>query len=162
VEYNLAATEVQRDGHSVIAVAPQTDYSGFFMVVRPETKQHYLRSQVVGVVFWLSGGSDSLQGDDLAITALGSNAYPYWRCDDGSVRRLDEYNREIPLFSETRLYWLGIRNAIPPDTWVEVVLWLDDRLFDPNFNYLTGLYFKNDAAALKPYYLDDIRLLISP
>jgi hypothetical protein len=78
------------------------------------------------------------------VTVLGSNSYTYWVEDDISVKSIYE-----PVFSETRLYYLGVNRTIPPNTWVKVELWLDERIYDPDYRYVTGFYIKNEASLNK-------------
>ncbi len=126
----------------------------------------YSRNEILGVSFWLSGGANAVDPGDLAITVVGSNAYPYWVAGDTSVQQAagipdSAITDEFPLFSETRLYFLDIKRTIPPDMWVEVVLWLDEREFDPDYRYITGIYIKNDDPAFLPtFYVDRMSLLL--
>ena len=53
-----------------------------------------------------------------------------------------------------------VENA--PDTWVELVVWLDDLPYDPDYTYVTGLYLKNDKVFQQTVYVDRVALLIAP
>ena len=55
---------------------------------------------------------------------------------------------------------MHIKRAIPPNNWVEVVVWLDDRIYDPDYTNVTGMYIKNDQGFLDTFYIDDIKLLV--
>jgi hypothetical protein len=91
---------------------------------------------------------------------LGSNSYTYWLANDTSVPTDTTVTVEAPLFSETRLYDLHINRAIPPGTWVQVVVWLDDLIYDPEYTYVTGMYIKNNKGFLNTFYIDQVNLLM--
>ena len=143
------------EGRSALQVTPLQDFGQLIFRVKPDAQNTYLRSQVLALMVWISGGPNYIDTDDLAITVLGSNRYPYWTADDRSV-----YDGPDSPFSETRLYYLGLSNAIPPNTWAEAINWLDDRQFDPNYRFVTGFYIKNDEGFESTYFIDEISLLM--
>ncbi len=143
------------EGRLALQVTPLQDFGQIIFRVKPEAQKAYLRSQVLALIMWISGGPNYIDTDDLAVTVFGSNQYPYWVADDQSVSE----GPDSP-FSETRLYFLGLNNAIPPNTWVEVVNWLDNLIYDPDYRYVTGFYVKNDEGFEIPYYIDEISLLM--
>jgi hypothetical protein len=143
-------------GRYTLSVVPQIDYGKLFFTVRPETTERYLRKDVAAVAFWLYSGDDYMPLSSLAVSLAGSNSWPYWVADDKSVT-----NQYRPIFSETRLYFLDFNQSIPPRTWTEVVVWLDDLLYDPDYEYLTGVYLKNDEGFLRPFYIDNVRLIMT-
>jgi len=147
-------------GKKAIMVTPTADFGQFFLTVRKDALKIYPRDRILGVSFWLNGGANSIATSDLAVTVTGSNQYAYWVADDTSVKVDSPVTPEAPLFSETRLYFLHINHTIPPNTWVEVILWLDDQIYDPDYANVTGMYIKNDKGFLNPYYIDDIQLLV--
>jgi hypothetical protein len=116
-----------------------------------------LREDVLGFSFWLYGNDDWIDREDLLVTVVGSNESPYWIPDDQSVENIYE-----PLFSETRLYYLGINDDIPPKTWVQVYIWLDDLLFDPDYEYVTGIYIKNDEQFFETALIDELTVYLLP
>lgn len=164
---NLAATDLNfqpldlqqehSSGATAIAVTPQADYGTLFFTVRPESGAVYQRQSVLGVSFWLNSGSNGIGPDDLAIAVVGSNAFPYWTPNDQSV-----FPDKKGSFSETRLYFLKINRTIPPNTWLNLVVWLNDLQYDPVYQYVTGFYLKNDAGFRSTYYLDQVALLMTP
>lgn len=160
VTYLLGETAYTHGGTVAAAVTPTKDYGTFFFTVRPTSTTIYPRNRVLGLRFWLSGGSHPIYNDALAVTVVGSNKYPYWVANDNSVTINATVTPESPLFSETRLYFLGINRTIPPHTWVEIDVWLDDLRYDPDYSYVTGMYIKNDAKFLQTYYIAQMRLLI--
>lgn len=144
-------------GATAIVVSPQADYGTLFFTVRPESTTEYKRSEVVGVSFWLNSGSDILATDELAVAVIGSNQLPYWTPDD-----LSAFPDDAGSFSETRLYFLEINRAIPADTWVNVVVWLNKLTYDPAYKYVTGFYIKNDLNFRNTYYVDRVALVMAP
>jgi hypothetical protein len=160
VTYNLASTAVVHGGKKAIMVTPTDDFGQFFLTVRKDALKIYPRDRILGIGFWLNGGASSIATSDLAVTVIGSNHYAYWVPDDTSVKVDRPVTAAEPLFAETRLYFLHINHSIPPNTWVEVILWLDDQIYDPDYVNITGIYIKNDKGFLKPYYIDDVQLLV--
>ena len=109
----------------------------------------------------ISGGDRPVANDDFAVTVVGSDAYSHWVAGDTSVQIVGrDVTPEEPLFSETRLYYLGVSRDIPANTWVEVTLWLDEREVDPDYRYVTGIYIKNSMYYQSTYYVDRVSLLL--
>ncbi|NJM04959.1 hypothetical protein HC891_00090 [Candidatus Gracilibacteria bacterium] len=115
------------------------------------------REDVLGLSFRINGGADYIGNDELAVSVIGSNAVPYFTRDKTTAQERADADLE---FSETRLYFLDINTDIPPDTWVEVVVWLDNLIFDPDYKYVTGFYIKNAPSFLNTYYIDEVKLLV--
>ncbi len=159
--YTLAAPRDAGSGRSAIAARPSRDFGLLFFTVRQRPGLAFPRSQVLGVSFLLSSDQPIGTGD-LAVTVLGSNALPYWRAGDESAKAQGRDTSAGPLFSETRLYDLEISRVIPAGQWVEVVVWLDRLLYDPDYRYVTGLYIKNDAGFRQTFYIDRLALLAHP
>lgn len=144
-------------GALAIAVTPIENQSKLFFTVKPESDTNYSRDHVLALSLWLNSGGDILDTDDLAIAVVGSNELTYWTPADHSVFPDREED-----FSETRLQYLGINRSLPPDTWVRIVIWLDDLLFDPLYSNVTGFYLINDKDYRTTYYVDNITLLTLP
>ncbi len=155
VETNLSDTTRVHNGRSSIAITPSEDFSAQLFVLSEEAERAYPQDRLVAIYFWLNSGDDFLALEDLAFTILGSNDYPYYVAEDESVF----IDGEFP-FSETPLYYLGLNQAIPPDTWVEVEVLLDNLVFDPVYEYVTGFYIKNDAGYFNTFYVDDISFMM--
>jgi hypothetical protein len=141
------------DGTVSLAMTPKTDFSKLSFYVSKDSSVVYPRDQVTAIRFWLNSGSDTLQLSDLIVKVLGSNIHPYYAADDNSV----PVDSDIFL-QETRLYFLGLKNPIPAEKWVEVTVTLDKLTHDPNYKYVTGFYIKNDAGFLRTVYIDDIHV----
>ncbi|HEU4325426.1 MAG TPA: hypothetical protein VFS21_19940 [Roseiflexaceae bacterium] len=159
--YTLTARRDAGDGRAAIAARPNRDFGLLFFTVRQRPGVAFPRSQVLGVSFLLSSDQPIGTGD-LAVTVLGSNDQPFWRAGDDSARVQGRDTSAAPLFSETRLYDLEISREIPAGEWVEVVVWLDRLLYDPDYRYVTGLYIKNDAGFRQTFYVDRLALLAQP
>jgi hypothetical protein len=160
VKYDVASTAFVHSGKTAIMVTPTADFGQFFLTVRKGAQKIYPRDRILGISFWLNGGGNSIATSDLAVTVTGSNQYTYWVADDTSVKVDTPVTADTPLFPETRLYYLHINRTIPPNTWAEVILWLDDQVYDPEYTNITGMYIKNDKDILTTYYVDDIQLLV--
>jgi hypothetical protein len=162
ITYDMATTDYVYSGAVATAITPTKTYGQFFLTLNAAPEVAYDRDEIIGVSFWLSGGASLIENDDLAVTVLGSNDYTYWVPDDTSVAEQleEELTDGLPLFSETRLYFLDINRPIPPNTWVEVIVWLNERIYDPPYNYITGIYLKNDADFLQTYYIDRVSFLV--
>ncbi len=158
IAVDFTNTNVVHNGRNAIAMTPSDDFSALYFVVDENAKQEYLRDKVLGLSFWISGGEALIDLEDMAVTVVGSNASPHWVEGDSSVGISTE---ELPLFSETRLYDLNLNHAIPSNTWVEVQVLLDELLFDPDYTYVTGFYFKNDEGFYQTVYIDDINLMMT-
>jgi hypothetical protein len=156
VKVDLADTSHVYAGTVAAAVTPLQDYGAVLFAVKPEAQRAYPTTDVLGVSLWLNGGDGYLMPDDLTVTLIGSNDYPYWVKDDASVQRDDPRP-----FSETRLRYLGITQSVAPDKWVEAVVWIDKLTYDPNYNYVTSVYVKNDQGFRQTYYVDRVALLLS-
>jgi hypothetical protein len=157
--FALDEAHVVSSGKVAAKITPTKDFGMLFFTVRKQSNEEYLRKQVLGVKFWLNSGPNGIRTSDLAVTVVGSNDFPYWVNDDTSVKVTGRVTQDLPLFSETRLYFLGINRDIEPNTWVEVDLWLDDNQYDPDYTYVTGIYIKNDKGFRGPFYIDRVSLI---
>jgi hypothetical protein len=143
------------DGVFALGVTPTNDFGKLFFTVRPDSRVEYPRDRVKQLSFWLNSGDDFLPLDALAVTIVGSNARPYWIEGDKSVT-----SNVRPIFSETRLYFLDFNENIPPESWVEVNVYLDELIYDPPYEWVTGVYIKNDQGYLKRFFVDNVRLIM--
>ena len=142
-------------GSNAIRVSPEDDFAAFLVVVDEFTQIAYPKESIWGYSFYLSGGSGFLGHEDYALAAQGSNFYEYWLAFDESARV-----GEGPIFSESLLYYFQLNNAIPPNTWVQIEVALDDLIFDPPYSFFTGFYMKNDFGVSDTFYIDQIELIL--
>ena len=162
MQYALADVGFVQKGKFSLKAQPAKGFGRLFFTVNKNSRDIYPRGRLLGVRLWLSGGDHLIATSDLAITITGSNQYTYWVPNDTSVKINTVVTPDAPLFSETRLYDLGINRSIPAKSWVEVVIWLDRLLYDPEYQYVTGMYIKNDELFTEAFYLDHMDLLLEP
>lgn len=162
VEVDTKNQAVVDTGKFSLEVTPKVGVTTLLFSIKSSIKEPILRKQVAGIHFRLSGGDNDIPNDSMAVSILGSNKNPFWVEDDKSVTVDREVTLEMPVFSETRLYYLGFDRTIPADEWVDVTNWLKDRQFDPDYTYVTGIAIKVDQKALKRYYLDQVEVLLWP
>ncbi|MCA9996296.1 MAG: polysaccharide deacetylase family protein [Anaerolineales bacterium] len=146
--------------------------------VAEDAQGQYHRDHVYGFGFWLYSGAGEIAPDDLSIIVAGSNVYPYWRADDDSLD-----GQEVLTFSGRRLYGLDFSRPLPPNTWIQVEILLDelsydplyltenqattttdptqtDFIIDPNYEYVTGFYIEAVGGLSQTIYLDDVQILL--
>lgn len=159
---NLYNKEYVYQGRYAIKVQPKFTTGTLYFTLNETAKQVFKRAQVLAVRFYLSGGAQPINNDTMTVAVIGSNKYSYWVKNDASVHIDGRTTDEQPLFSETRLFYLGVNTAIPSKTYVEVTNWLDSRAFDPLYTYLTGFYLKTDRDSVSTFYVDKVSVLLSP
>ena len=154
VYYDTLDKASTHNGLYAISYTPTTNFGKLFFSVRQDAEEKYHQKDILGVRFWIYSGEGIIATDDLAVSIIGSNKYPYYVENDNSVQ-----NRYEPIFSETRLYYLDFNRDIPPQTWVEVEVWLDRLNFDPVYKYITGIKIINDSDFRQKVYIDDMELI---
>jgi hypothetical protein len=155
MSYRLVEGTLPYSGTAALAMTPTADFGTLFFTVREGASQAYPRRQVERVVFWIYSPEFALNLDSLAVTIVGSNAYPHWVKGDNSVD-----NEIWPIFSETRFEFLGFNHPIPAATWAEVEIWLDDLIYDPTYEWVTGFYIKNDEGYYDTVFIDELHLVM--
>ncbi len=153
MNYSVRDRTRVHSGTTAIRITPVQDFGMFLFSVKPGATQVYTRADAFEVSLWLNSGDQEVGMEDLAVTVIGSNAQPYWVAGDTSVTVDDKL-----FFSETRLNYLGVNNTIPPDTWVELRVSLDQLPYEPDYAYITGIYVKNEAGFRQTVFLDDVRI----
>ena len=156
MDIQLGDTARAHQGSKAIAISPLQDYGTALFAVREGVTQTYPYSAVLGVSFWINSGADTLNTDSLAVTIIGSNDFGYYAPNDNSVATDNQR-----FFSETRLYYLRVNRDLPPNTWLEITVWLDSLPYDPLYKNVTGVYLKNDAGLRQTFYVDQIDLLMA-
>lgn len=147
-------------GSYAIQARPEIGTGTLYFTLNTNSDRIFRREQVAALRFRLSGGRDAIDHEAMAVTIVGSNAQPYWRANDRSVQLDGRVTDDAPVFSETRLVFLGINKDIPAGEWVDVEVWLDELLFDPDYAYVTGFYLKADSEEVPTYFIDDVSLLV--
>jgi hypothetical protein len=155
MSWRLLNSDPAYSGEVSIVITPLADYGMLFFTVEANSAAPYPRAQVRGLSFWLFSPDEPLGLDELSVSILGSNIYPYWIKGDNSVE-----NESWPVFSETRLEFLGFNFPIPPNEWTRVEVWLEDLLYDPDYEYVTGFYIKNDEGFYRTVYIDQVEMIL--
>lgn len=154
-----------------LQLSPSRGRQVMLLTVRQDAGTVYRRDDFLGITFRLYSGDNFVGIDDLAVAVIGSNEVPYWVPNDPTATNLDpDFEPDDPsivsvydyAFSPTRLQFLGITNDVPPETWVWATNWLDDRVFDIEYEFITGFYIKNDDGFTQDVLIDDIRLVLAP
>lgn len=150
-----SSSELHR-GQAAISFAPRRKGDGtLFITVSDQSKEEYRRDQVAKLSFWLYSPKALLYLDQFFITFVGSKGLPYWSPEDQKVA---DY---LSVFPRIRLDQLGFDRAVPADTWVLVEIDLDEvRALAPEYQYLTGISFKNATDPNHPLLIDDINLTL--
>ena len=156
INATIRTRDITREGKYAIVATPKEAYSRLNFIITRESTEIYPLDLVLGFRFWINPGDGYLEPDDLVVTVFGSNEYPYYVEGDSSVTSTFD-----PVFSETRLYYLGFNRSIPPFTWAEVIVWLDDLIYDPYYENVVGFYIKNEEDFLQTFYLDDVRVILA-
>lgn len=160
VNVNITSTGAAYDGLYSVQAIPIKPYGDLIFGVVRDAPRTYLREDVLGVRFRVSGGDVILPNDSLIVTVYGSKEFSHYV--DGDISATFPEGRivgEEPLFPETRLYFLDVNRDILPGEWAEVVVWLDEH-FTPDYTYVTGIRIRNDENYLDPYYVDDVALIV--
>jgi hypothetical protein len=160
LRYNLSSRLYVSSQPFGIESVPLHGAARLFFTVRRDALRAYDADEILGVSIMVSGGPDGIGHQDLLFTVMGSNAYTYWRENDTSVEAAGRITDQGTIFDEQRLYFLDFKNGIPADEWGEVVIWLDERILDPKYKYLTGIYILTDERYTEPFYIDEVNLLI--
>jgi len=155
IDYELDSSDYYRSRDRSIKISSQTGSGTVYFVVSPDTQEEYPYHQVIGLEFWINSGNSEIATDEVSVTILGSNDYVYYVDGDDSVT--NEYD---PIFSETRLYYLDINRTIPSDTWVKIEVRLDDLIYDPIYENVTGFYIKTSEDVIQEFFIDDIQLIM--
>lgn len=161
VRYDTAVSGRTYSGSFATSITPLQEAGEFFLTVERGAQEVYTRDQVIGVSFWLNGGPFPISNDSLVMAVVGSNDYTYWVENDPSIMLSGRVTQaDAELFSPTRLYYLGVNRTVPANQWVEVINWLDDRIYDVDYKYITGMYIRSDRTFFNPFYIDRITLLV--
>lgn len=156
VAYDVLEEEAVYNGRFSLSFTPQIEYSSLTFAVLPESDDIYLREDVLAVTFWLYSGEAFIDPEDLLVSVVGSNEYTYWVADDQSVT----VNDDRPVFPATRLFFLDVTEVVPPNTWIQIEVWLNDLIYDPEYKYVTGIIIKNDELFMRTAFVDDVEMVI--
>ena len=153
---SMAPDGSQDSGAVSMLVTPDEGWGTLHFTLGPDSGQLYPRDNVQGVSFWVNSNADFMSNDALVVAIVGSNEQTYWLPEDASALTEFGYFPEIPLYD------LQVNEAIPPNTWVKVVLSMDKLLFGPDYRYVTGVYMKTKSFQVKPFHIDKVALVLAP
>ena len=155
----------------VYAIEARPEIGGRVLLFTKTSGPPLRYDDVDGIAFRIYSGELGLAIDELAMTVIGSNAEPKWSLGDTSVRNSSNPNpdwiaEDDPIsnlyaqtYSESLIAFMGIVRDIPPNTWVWVTNWLDDREFDPEYEYITGFYLKTETTVEHALGIDAVEIL---
>lgn len=156
---DLESSRFASSGFTSLEAIPRVGFGSLALTVSEENRRLFPRSEIVGLRFDVSGGAGILTPADLIVKVLGSNRYPYFVANDNSVPRPPFLASDKPIFDEVGLGLLGMQRDLQPGEWAEIELWLND--YDQvDYRYITGLVFFNNQYFLRPFYVDNVRLLV--
>lgn len=157
VQFDLAYDEMAHNGDVSIEYAPGEDLGSFFLQVRPDAANAYLRDDIIGLSFWLYTGEEPLATEDLALIVVGSYDFPYWSAVDESIDP-EEY---VPTMAGGKhAFDLRFNRVISPETWVQVIIFFDDVRYDTDYTYITGLNLMNNAGVQRTFLIDEFVFIL--
>ena len=156
MKFDFESSSDVHSGDAAISFIPRNRANAtLFIAVSDQSKEEYRRDQLTKLSFWLYSPKTLLYLDQFFITFVGSKRLPYWSAEDQKVADF------LSVFHQIRLDELGFDRAISADTWVKVEIDLDEvRALAPEYQYLTGISFKNATDPTHPLLIDDIQLLL--
>jgi hypothetical protein len=160
ITYDLQSDIYVDKGRYAIRAQRGQSVGTLYFTLNRDAGKTYPRDQVLGLRFRLGGGTADMPNDAFVVAVIGSNAWPYWVEHDTSVKIAGRVTDDQPLFSETRLYYLGINQTIPAKSWEDVIIWIDDLIYDPTYKYVTGFYLKPDEKYRSSFYIDQVSLIL--
>ncbi len=169
--FTTGFTESAASGDASIIFTPTLGARVILFTVKESADRTYTHEDVLGITFQLTSPDGNIGVDDVAMTVIGSNRYPYWVEGDDTVQNVAGPNlpsrlKDDPIsnayadhFPESALQYLHVARAIPQNSWVPVTNYLPERIFAPEYKYVTGFYIKVDEYYLQRILIDDVRVL---
>lgn len=155
---NLESSDTSFSGFVSLKAVPERVLGGTALTINKDSRKIYPRADILGLRFNVSGGRQPLTPYNLILRVLGSNRYPYFEEDDTSLGVAPSEDTGGPAI-DLPLEKLGLRRDLKPGEWAEMEMWFDtyDRV---DYRYLTGFVVMNDQSYMKPFYIDNVRLLV--
>lgn len=169
--FTTGYTGAAATGSASIIFTPTMGARVLFFTVKKSAERAYLHDDVLGITFQMTSPDGNIGKDDVAMTVIGSNRNRYWIPNDDSVRTVGEpnlpgrlrddaiSNAYSDIYPETSIQYLYVARAIPQGKWVPVNNYLPERVFAPDYKYVTGFYIKVDQYFEGRILIDDIRLI---
>ncbi len=158
-------------GDASIIFTPTLGARVLLFTVKESAERTYTHEDVLGITFQMTSPDGAIGVDDVAMTVIGSNRYPYWVEGDDSVQNVAGPNLPGRLrddaisnayadhFPESAIQYLHVARAIPQNSWVPVTNYLPERIFAPEYRYVTGFYIKVDELLDRRILIDDVRVI---
>lgn len=169
--FTTGYTGAAATGSASIIFTPTLGARVLFFTVKQSAERTYLHKDVLGITFQMTSPDGNIGKDDVAMTVIGSNRKRYWIEGDRSVRNVGEpnlvgrlkddaiSNTYSDIYPETSIQYLHVARAIPHGKWVPINNYLPERVFAPDYKYVTGFYIKVDQYFEGRILIDDIRLI---
>ena len=167
VSFSLRHTASIHSGRNALSIMSLPAYETLHFQVRQNTIEQYRREEIVSITFWLFSDAETIKPGSINLVVTGSDNYPYWVANDTSAGDKED----ILTYSGTRAYSLGLAHPVPPGTWTQIEVLLDDLAFDPdydselvedlNYEYVTGFYLISDKGIERAVVIDDIELIMT-
>lgn len=169
--YTTGYTAATASGDRSIMFDAELGGRVLLFTVNQSAERSYRHDDVLGITFMMTSPDGDIGLQDVAVTVIGSNRYFYWVEGDQSVQNVASPNlegrlRDDPIsnayadhFPESAIEFLHVARAIPKDGWVPVTVYLPERIFAPEYRYVTGFYIKVDELFDRRILIDDIRVL---
>ena len=156
IRFDLKSSGDVYRGTTAISFTPRrSGGANLFITVSDQSQEEYRRDQVAKLSFRLYSPKTLLYLDQFFITFVGSKRLPYWSAED---QKVSDY---LSVFSRISLDELGFDRAVPADTWVKVEIDLTEaQALALEYQYLTGISFKNATDPNHPLLIDDISLIL--
>ena len=154
-EINPNANTQVHHGLFSIEVTPKKSTSDLYFLLREGTRDLFPRPQIYGFRFKLNPGETPLDLSQLVVGILGGSK-------ESEILDPEELaiTTELPIIPATNLSIPGSNPIIPPNTWSDVIVWFDDSIPDPVYDYILGLYIRKEQTFLQTFFLDDVQLVV--
>lgn len=158
VSYVFQDSAQAHDDKYAMSITFRKDNSYFDFVVRQGAAVRYLRDNTYGIRFWLYSNDRPLAVDSIGVGIFGSQKLPFMLVNDASVNQA-EFD---PVFNKENKYLVGLSQEVPANTWVQVEIPLDSLKYNTNYQYITGVRFRNNTGFQGKIFIDNFVLLQSP
>jgi hypothetical protein len=169
--FTTGYTAATASGSASIIFTPTLGARVLLFTIKESAERTYTHDDILGITFQMTSPDSNIGLEDVAVTIIGSNRYPYWVAGDDSVQNVASPNlpsrlKDDPIsnayadhFPESAIQYLHVARAIPQNSWVPVTNYLPERIFAPDYEYVTGFYIKVDEFFLKRILIDDVRII---
>lgn len=169
--FTTGYTGAASSGDRSILFEPALGERVLLFTLKQSAERSFPHDDTLAITFLLTSPDGDIGLQDVAVTVIGSNRYFYWVEGDHSVQNVASPNLPGRLrddaisnayadhFPESAIEFLHVARAIPKDSWVPVTVYLPERIFAPDYRYVTGFYIKVDELFDRRILIDDVRVL---